>query len=278
MPFMQSLAYWPWFVGYVLALTVVFVWLRRSSSTDAEAAGRRRCHGFGASAALSPIAAAFFRLTCPRLLLLALAVAWGCRLAVGQWSVWDAAVMAGVVAFWPVQEWVIHVFVLHLKPFNFFGRQVDPIIARNHRNHHRNPWDPALGITPPHMIWLYTCRVPALWVLTLPLPLAMTGVATYFSLVLNYEWVHYLIHTSYVPVGWFYKRLWLNHRLHHFKNEQYWYGVTMLSGDWLLKTQPSPQEAVRSPTCLTLGVASEDGVIESVEEPHRAAEERKRVA
>jgi hypothetical protein len=259
---MQSLAYWPWFVGYVIVSGAVFMWTRHHSSTDDEAAERlHAAHGFGTSTTLGPIAAAFFRLSCPRLLLLAVGLAWGTRLAAGHWSPWDAAVILGVLAFWPVQEWVIHVFVLHLKPFNFLGRQIDPIISRNHRNHHRNPWDPALGLTPPNMIWLYTCALPALWLLFLPFPLAVTGVATYFSLVLNYEWIHYLIHTSYVPVGWFYKRLWLNHRLHHFKNEQYWYGVTMLSGDWLLHTQPTPQQTSRSQTCLTLGVASEDGVI-----------------
>jgi hypothetical protein len=269
---MQWPAYWPWFVGYVAASSLVFMWLRRSSSTDEESAQRlHAAHGFGASTTLRPIATTFFRLSCPRLLVLALAVIWGARLVAGQWSIWDAAVMLGVLAAWPVQEWVIHVFVLHLKPFHLFGRQIDPIISRNHRNHHRNPWDPALGLTPPHMIWLYTCALPALWMMSLPLPQAITGVATYFSLVLNYEWVHYLIHTSYVPVGRFYKRLWLNHRLHHFKNEQYWYGVTMLSGDWLLNTQPTPQEASRSQTCLTLGVASDDGVTESVAPRRRAA-------
>ena len=167
-----------------------------------------------------------------------IAVVWSLRLFVGQWNLWDAVVVAGVLAFWPVQEWLIHVFVLHLQPFTVLGRRIDPIISRNHRNHHRNPWDPVLGITPPHIIWVYLTGLPSLWLLALPFPQALTGICAYFGLVLNYEWVHYLIHTSYAPRGWFYKRLWRNHRLHHFKNEHYWYGVTMLSGDWLLHTQP----------------------------------------
>jgi sterol desaturase/sphingolipid hydroxylase (fatty acid hydroxylase superfamily) len=272
MPLMQWLAYWPWLVGYVIASTVVFMWLRKSSSTDEEAAQRlHAAHSFGAQTTLGPIAATFFRMSCPRLLALALAVVWTTRLVVGGWNLWDVAVVLGVLAFWPVQEWVLHVFVLHLKPFTLFGRQIDPIIARNHRNHHRNPWDPALGITPPHIIWLYACGLPGVWLPFLPLPQAITGVAIYFCLVLEYEWIHYLIHTSYVPRSWFYKRLWLNHRLHHFKNEQYWFGVTMLSGDWLLKTQPTADEASRSPTCLTLGVASEDGATDSVVRLRRAA-------
>ncbi len=254
------MANWPWVVAYIAASAVVFVFLRRRSSTDEQAAQSQHVNdGFGAAKSLSRIAAAFFRLTCPQLLLLLVAAAWVVRLVVGQWNLWDAAVVLGVLAFWPIQEWLIHVFLLHLKPFTLLGRKIDPIISRNHRNHHNNPWDPVLGVTPPHIIWLYVAGIPGLWSLAMPIPQAITGVAVYFCLVLNYEWVHYLIHTSYTPRTWFYKRLWLNHRLHHFKNEQYWYGVTMLSGDRLLGTQPAVAEAARSETCLTLGHVDHEG-------------------
>ena len=114
-----------------------------------------------------------------------------------------------------------------------------------------------LGITPPHILWLYLTGVPGLWLLLLPLPQAVSGIAIYFTLVLNYEWIHFLIHTSYPPWSRFYRRLWRNHRLHHFKNEKYWYGVTMLSGDRLLDTQPVASDTPRSETCLTLGVETE---------------------
>jgi sterol desaturase/sphingolipid hydroxylase (fatty acid hydroxylase superfamily) len=73
----------------------------------------------------------------------------------------------------------------------------------------------------------------------------------FFSLALNYEWVHFLIHTAYVPRTRFYRRLWRNHRLHHYKNEHYWYGVTMLSGDRLLQTLPIA-DVPRSETCRML--------------------------
>jgi len=275
--FSQLTASWPWLVGYVTVAGVIFMGLRRYSSTDSDAAKLAHdTHGFGSSTKLAAIAGEFFRLVGPRLLLLVLAVASVVRVYLGNWDRWDAAVTVSIVAFWPVQEWLIHVFLLHLKPFVLFGRNFDPIVSRNHRNHHRNPWDPVLGITPPHMIWLYTAGLPGIWLLMLPPAQAFTGVAVYFALALNYEWVHYLIHTSYAPRGWYYKRLWLNHRLHHFKNEQYWYGVTMLAGDWLLMTKPTAQGAARSETCLTLGVSSDDGAPEetkaAAERPERTAE------
>ncbi|MDX2168661.1 MAG: fatty acid hydroxylase family protein, partial [Deltaproteobacteria bacterium] len=50
-----------------------------------------------------------------------------------------------------------------------------------------------------------------------------------------------------------YQRLWRNHRLHHFKNEHYWFGVTMLSGDRLLRTAPAVKDVETSPTARNLG-------------------------
>ena len=258
MTFTDMLANWPWMAGYVVGATLVFVWLRSFSSTDVEAAElATQSREFDSSSSLAESGADFFRIATPRVLLLAIVLAWTARLVVGGWNLWDLLIVAAIAAFWPLQEWLVHVLILHLKPFVVWGREVDPIICRNHRNHHRDPWHPHLGITPPHIIWLYCTGLPAVWMVMMPGPQALTGVAVYFSMVLNYEWLHYLIHTAYVPRTWFYRRLWLNHRLHHFKNEHYWFGVTMLSGDRLFQTQPLASETDRSPTCLTLGVDEE---------------------
>ncbi|MFU8803704.1 MAG: sterol desaturase family protein [Bradymonadaceae bacterium] len=73
------------------------------------------------------------------------------------------------------------------------------------------------------------------------------------TLSLIYEWTHFLVHTNDRPKTAFYRRLWQSHRLHHFKNENYRYGVSMLSGDRLLGTQPDHHEVETSPTCRTLG-------------------------
>ncbi|HEX3725005.1 MAG TPA: sterol desaturase family protein [Pirellulales bacterium] len=251
-------ANWGWIVAYVIAAAITFIWLRRFSSTDVEAAElATQSRTFESHTSLARIAAEFFHIATPRVLLVVIALTWMARIAARHWSPWDLAIMAAVLAFWPLQEWLIHVLLLHLKPFSFWGREIDPIICRNHRNHHRDPWHPHLGITPPHIIWLYLAGLPGVWLLFLPWPQALTGMALYFSLVLNYEWLHYLIHTAYVPRFWFYKRLWRNHRLHHFKNEHYWFGVTMLSGDRLFRTQPLPSDTDRSETCLTLGAETE---------------------
>jgi sterol desaturase/sphingolipid hydroxylase (fatty acid hydroxylase superfamily) len=83
----------------------------------------------------------------------------------------------------------------------------------------------------------------------------MTGLSTVYALTLHYEWVHFLVHTRYRPTSWPYDRLWRHHRLHHCKNEHYWFGVSMLGGDRLLRTAPSSSRVPTSATCRTLGMA-----------------------
>ncbi len=190
----------------------------------------------------------------PRVLIVATAVTVTTRLALGDWSPWDAAIVLGIAAFWPLQEWLIHVFILHYRPVTVLGRTLDFPVPQSHRAHHRDPWNIDILFIPSH-VFLYAIPLQvALWVGLAPtLPLAFTGLATFYVLTLHYEWVHYMVHTRYRPTWWLYDRLWRNHRLHHCKNENYWYGVTMLSGDRLLGTAPALGDVSTSATCRTLG-------------------------
>jgi len=77
-----------------------------------------------------------------------------------------------------------------------------------------------------------------------------------YVLVGVYEWVHYLIHTAYVPRTRAYRSVWRNHRLHHFKNEHYWHGITNTIADHALGTFPDHRDVPRSPTARTLDATS----------------------
>ncbi|MEW6272242.1 MAG: sterol desaturase family protein [Thermodesulfobacteriota bacterium] len=204
---------------------------------------------------LPAAARCFFRYLSPRVLSAASAVTLGLRLALGDWSWWDAAIVVAILAFWPLQEWLIHVFVLHYKPVTVFGRTLDFPVPRSHRRHHRDPWNIDILFIPSH-VFLYAIPLQVLlWTSLAPtLPLALTGLSAFFVLTLHYEWVHYLVHTRYRPTSFLYDRLWRNHRLHHCKNEHYWFGVTMLGGDRLLGTAPALNEVPTSSTCRTLGL------------------------
>src|SRR5437588_533858 len=96
--------------------------------------------------------------------------------------------------------------------------------------------------------------VVGFWLL-LPTPqLAFTTMATSFWMLLTYEWTHYLIHSPYRPRTRFYRYVWRAHRLHHFRNERYWFGVTVHVADHLLRTFPEKDSVPVSPTARTLGV------------------------
>lgn len=190
----------------------------------------------------------------PRVLIACLAMALVARVVVGDWSIRDVVPVLGLALFWPLEEWLIHVFILHAKPITIFGRTIDGRVPRKHRAHHREPWRLDLLFIPMHS---FVYSIPILlgiwWLVTPSTPLFWTGVCAHFALALHYEWVHFLVHTRVQPKTALYRRLWKNHRRHHFKNEHYWFGVTMLSGDHLLRTAPDLAEVPTSPTARSLG-------------------------
>lgn len=196
----------------------------------------------------------------PKFLLLHL-LAWvGYRvylLGHGDWGVWDLAPVVLLLAVHPLAEWIIHVFILHHRPRKLLGLRWDYHAARMHRLHHRDPWDLRFVLMPlPIMVlglglgaavfWLITPS-PGVWATTM---IMTAGIAAY------YEWIHFLTHTSYRPKGRVYKQQQRLHRLHHFKNERYWMGVTRHLGDKLLGTFPDPAEVETSKSARTLGLLS----------------------
>jgi hypothetical protein len=192
----------------------------------------------------------------PRILSVALAAALTARVAVGDWSAWDVVPAAATIAYWPIQEWLIHVFVLHRRPTTWSGRTIDFRVPRKHRAHHRDPWRLDLLFIPLHS-YVYTLPLlVGLWFAATPsTPLALTGIVAHLAGAVHYEWVHFLAHTRVVPPLRYLKRLVRNHRLHHFKNEHYWFGVTRLGGDRLLGTAPRPADVPTSPTARSLAGA-----------------------
>ncbi len=209
---------------------------------------------------LPDVVRVFFRHGSPRILSVLLATALVARVAVAGFTPWDLVPAVVLVAFWPVQEWLIHVYVLHYQPRTILGRTLDFRVPRKHRAHHADPWQIDLLFIPQHTFLFTVPLLLLLWFGLMPTPaLALSGLCAYLALALHYEWVHYLAHTRYVPRSARYQRLVKSHRWHHFKNEHYWYGVSMLGGDRLLGTQPGPDEVETSPTVHTLFAGSPRG-------------------
>ena len=73
------------------------------------------------------------------------------------------------------------------------------------------------------------------------------------ALMLGYEWVHYLVHSDYRPRSRAFRSVWRNHRLHHYKNEHYWFTVTSAGTvDRLFGTYPDAADVETSPTVKAL--------------------------
>ena len=266
---------WVWVIAvFSIALFLV---LRAKTHTVEDARPKPgQVPGFGPQISLAQAAKGYFGHLISWMLLIAWALALAARIYVGQWSIYDLAVVAVILVSWPLQEWFVHAQLEHFKPFELFGRTIEFVITRTHRAHHLNPWDPKFGLSPPHIMVCYFLGLPLICYLLAPLPLAITATAITLTMILNYEWVHYLIHTSYQPRTRLYRRLWRHHRLHHFKNEQFWFGLTMISGDNFMNTNPQPSEASRSPSCLTLAQA--DGSLAESEAVNKQVPDRAKAA
>ena len=60
----------------------------------------------------------------------------GWRLALGDFGLGDALLALAILAYFPVNEWLIHVVMLHWKPRTVLGRTVDFYLPQTHRRHH----------------------------------------------------------------------------------------------------------------------------------------------
>ncbi|MBS1106387.1 MAG: hypothetical protein H6Q91_1889 [Deltaproteobacteria bacterium] len=231
-----------------------------SAEPTAAACARRGTSGPGEGPrTLREAIPVFSRHASPRFLIACFGVALGVRILVGRWSAWDAAPLAGLLLYWPIQEWLIHVFILHARPKRIFGHTIDFRVPRKHRAHHREPWRLDLVFIPIHSFVYSLPLLIGTWFALAPsAPLALTGIAGHLALALHYEWVHFLVHTRVQPRHAHYRRLRDNHRRHHFKNENYWFGVTMLGGDRLLRTAPSVAAVPASPTARSLEQGGRD--------------------
>ncbi|MEQ9502198.1 MAG: sterol desaturase family protein [Deltaproteobacteria bacterium] len=197
----------------------------------------------------------FARQPSPRLLIALFAVAIGVRVAHAAWRPADALLAFAVFAYWPFQEWFLHRYLLHLKPQRIFGRTFDPQFARAHRAHHRRPWIVETTFLPTRVVLgLIPVTLFGWWLATPDIGLAATGVAASAAAATLYEWTHYLTHSTYVPRTAYVRRIFRNHRLHHFKNERHWFAFTVPLIDRALRTDPDPNAVDKSETVRTLGV------------------------
>ena len=196
----------------------------------------------------------FFRSqTPPRIEAAAVVVAVAARVAVGSWEAGELVVVGALLGIQPFFEWVFHVYVLHYRPITILGRTIDFELARKHREHHADPTLTALVFVPVGSLLRALAIAAVLLLVVAPSTgAALTAITTAAALLLAYEWTHYLIHSAYRPQTRVFRAIWRAHRLHHYKNEQYWFGVTSPTADYVLRTYPAVGDVATSPTARDL--------------------------
>ena len=195
----------------------------------------------------------------PALIALFVVILGTWRVALGNFGWDDALLAAGLVAYFPFNEWLIHVFMLHYKPRQLFGRTLDFQLPKYHRRHHADPWNMKWVFIPRAVhFWTVPQVALILWLLWPWKELALTGLTVYLLLGLNYEWAHFLAHIPWGPskgmVGRYYQRRVREHRYHHFRNENFWWGVSMGLGDRVFGTAPPVEDIGRSGTTADIGL------------------------
>jgi 4-hydroxysphinganine ceramide fatty acyl 2-hydroxylase len=166
-------------------------------------------------------------------------------------SVWDwLAFPVGALLF-AAFEYATHRFLFHLPPPK--SRILLKLLRRLHYDHHERPDELKLLFLP---VWysgpqlaliagiVYGITEDAGWSLLLTAG-AVLG-------LLHYEWTHFVAHRPIRPLTGYGRKLKRQHLLHHFKNENYWFGVTHTVSDRLFGTLPDEKSVETSPTARKL--------------------------
>jgi len=136
----------------------------------------------------------------------------------------------GFIAFTWV-EYMVHRYVFHMKTYTELRNRIQYII---HGVHHEFPKDkdrlampPLLSITLGTILLLLFRVIMGDFVFAF-LPGFMVGYASYLG-------VHYMVH-AYPPPKNFFKALWVNHSVHHYKDGEVVFGVSSPLWDYIYGT------------------------------------------
>jgi len=136
----------------------------------------------------------------------------------------------GVISFTWV-EYMVHRYIFHMGTFTRFREKFQYTI---HGVHHEFPKDkdrlampPLLSITLATVLLLIFRLVMGDFAFSF-FPGFLVGYAYYLS-------VHYMVHV-YQPPRNFFKALWINHSVHHYKDGEYVFGVSSPLWDYVYRT------------------------------------------
>lgn len=160
------------------------------------------------------------------------------------------SLLVGII-FYTLNEYVTHRFLFHLKPPK--NQILLKLLKRLHYDHHVYPDDlrllflPIWYSLPLFAIWLY-----ALYLFTGSITIVLSFGIGMIGMFLMYEWKHYIAHRPIRPITRFGRWLKKQHILHHYKNENYWFGVSNPFYDFLFGTYKEGKDVKLSETARNL--------------------------
>jgi hypothetical protein len=173
----------------------------------------------------------------PPFLLGTVAALAAARVVRGRAGPGDLRVALACAAAQPFLEWTVHRGLLHVRPNGPISDACYRSFGSGHERHHADPTNvDSMFLRPQDVLRV---GAAALTVAVVGPPRAATGALCLGLSGLAYDWTHFLIHTGYQPRSRLYRRMWRTHRLHHFRNERYWLGVTSPIADIVLRTNPA---------------------------------------
>ncbi|WP_152395928.1 sterol desaturase family protein [Paenibacillus guangzhouensis] len=166
--------------------------------------------------------------------------------SIGPWI----AFVIGMAAY-AAAEYFTHRFLFHIKtPKNPFFLN---LIKRLHYDHHVQPNDLHLLFLP---LWYSLPNIAIAgtiaYFITTSLVITNAFIAGVILFLLFYEWKHYIAHRPITPVSRWGRWMKKTHLWHHYKNENYWYGVTNPVFDLVLGTFEDHKKVKLSQTARNL--------------------------
>jgi sterol desaturase/sphingolipid hydroxylase (fatty acid hydroxylase superfamily) len=134
---------------------------------------------------------------------------------------------------WTLAEYLLHRFLFHMEPDNKIKNAVQYTL---HGVHHEYPKDKSRIIMPPAGALLIGSMLFLLFWLPMQ-KYAFAFVPGFLLGYVTYAFMHYAIHAFQPPKN-FLKVLWVNHGIHHYKDDERGFGVSSPFWDFVFGTLP----------------------------------------
>lgn len=140
--------------------------------------------------------------------------------------------LSGLLAF-SLVEYVMHRYLFHMSTHT---RRREKLQYTFHGVHHEFPKDKGRLAMPPIISVLLASSILGLFYLLMQ----EAAFAFFPGFILGYAaylFVHYIVH-AYQPPKNLFKVLWINHAVHHYKDQTKAYGVSSPLWDYVFQTMP----------------------------------------